>query len=667
APEGTPCLVVDSDADRADPFAEAGAGTRIDLAVCADFEDEAQCTAAQVLADLASGQQPVALIAQDRLLTRRVRALLARQDVPMQDETGWKLSTTRAAASVAGLLRAARRDSDSDEWLDWLKGCAPEWPGIAGPAHAARGLEVALRRHGWGYPASVDASRLPVESAHLWHAATRVVERLRSVRAQGLGAWLEATGAALEACGAMRLLRADEAGRQMLVALHLHGLAGSAHAVGGDEPMTLDDFSAWVDSAFEDGSYLPESAPTAPVVVTPLERAMLRPFGAVVFAAADEKRLGAAPPPQRLLGEAVAVELGVPGAAARRDAETLAFAQILRASKLSLLRRLDDGGESLGPSPLLERLELARARRGQSGLARAEDAAETRLLFTTPVSRPLPRAASLLPARLSASACEALRSCPYRFFALRVLGLREADELDDEVEKRDYGNWLHAVLFRFHATRGVPLAAADEEARLHAVARELQREMHFDAAAFLPFGATFARFAPRYVEWLLARDASGASWLDGEVELTARPTEWDGVEMHGIIDRVDSVPGASGPMTQLIDYKTGNAEALRNLVKTPQEDTQLAFYAALMAAQSEAGGSVGAVYLPLDERDRLKPIEHVDVETSARRLVLGIGQELARIRGGVALPALGEGGACTYCAARGLCRRDQWRVEEAAG
>ena len=45
---------------------------------------------------------------------------------------------------------------------------------------------------------------------------------------------------------------------------------------------------------------------------------------------------------------------------------------------------------------------------------------------------------------------EALRACPYRFFAQSVLGLRAADELDPEVEKRDYGKWLHEVLHRFH-------------------------------------------------------------------------------------------------------------------------------------------------------------------------------------------------------------------------
>jgi len=40
--------------------------------------------------------------------------------------------------------------------------------------------------------------------------------------------------------------------------------------------------------------------------------------------------------------------------------------------------------------------------------------------------------------------------------------------------------------------------------------------------------------------------------------------------------------------------------------------------------------------------------------------VIGIGQDLARLRQGAAMPALGEGVACEYCEARGLCRRDHW-------
>ncbi|MFL6660952.1 MAG: RecB family exonuclease, partial [Rhizobacter sp.] len=184
--------------------------------------------------------------------------------------------------------------------------------------------------------------------------------------------------------------------------------------------------------------------------------------------------------------------------------------------------------------------------------------------------------------------------------------------------------------------------------------------------------ASFARFAPRYVEWLHGRDRSGALWQQGEVELVARPAEWAGIEMHGVIDRVDRIPQPDGgALAQLIDYKAGNVQRLRDLAKTPQEDTQLAFYAALMAAQPEAGADIGAeigaLYLPLDESGPIKEIVHIEVEASGRRLVAGIGNELERLRAGAPLPALGEGAACGYCEARGLCRRDQWQALETVG
>ena len=43
-------------------------------------------------------------------------------------------------------------------------------------------------------------------------------------------------------------------------------------------------------------------------------------------------------------------------------------------------------------------------------------------------------------------------------------------------------------------------------------------------------------------------------------------------------------------------------------------------------------------------------------------LVAGMMDDLAPHRRGAALPALGEGTVCEYCAARGLCRKDFWEV-----
>ena len=500
----------------------------------------------------------------------------------------------------------------------------------------------------------------------LWHAATELIGQLREPRLRVHAAWLWALERALEGCGGMDLLRSDDAGRQVLTAL---GMAKRTRPGGlhDEEPMTLDDFAGWVDSALEEGTFVPDSPRDAPVVVTPLERAMLRPFAAVVMPSADEKRLGANASARSPLGDALMQAMRIPTPAERRDAEALAFVQLLRNPRVSLLRRVDDDGEALAPSPLLERLDLALRQRQGKGLAEAADERRTILLEPVPVEPPLPVAPTLLPSKLSASACEALRVCPYRFYALRMLGLRDAEELDDDVEKRDFGTWLHEVLQRFQATRDEPGTAAAEEARLLDIAHQVQQEHHLEAADFLPFAATFARFAPRYIEWLHRRDVSGARWQGSEVELRSRPPEWNGVEMQGIIDRIDRVPGPEGPVPELIDYKTGSAERLRTLVKRPQEDTQLAFYAALMAGRSDAHPRMSAVYLPLDEREAIKPVEHPDVLRTADQLVSGIGAELRRIAAGAPMPALGEGQACVYCEARGLCRRDQWATAEAAG
>ena len=113
-------------------------------------------------------------------------------------------------------------------------------------------------------------------------------------------------------------------------------------------------------------------------------------------------------------------------------------------------------------------------------------------------------------------------------------------------------------------------------------------------------------------------------------------------------------------MLELIDYKTGSASKLKELGGF--EDTQLAFYAALV--RSRGSEALRASYLALDGTRGIEPIAHDEVEASAAALLVGAAGELSRIRSGEALPPLGEGSTCDFCAARGLCRRDHWSVPE---
>jgi ATP-dependent helicase/nuclease subunit B len=660
--DATHCLILDADASPAAPFERALGTPSPAHVVCDSFEHEAQSAAAQVLSHLQRGEQPVALIAQDRVLVRRVRALLERAQVALVDETGWKLSTTRAAGQVMSLLRVAAPRASSDALLEWLKNL-DTWPGI-GPLHRrVDELESACRRQ---HVLRVDAlERLRVREALQPFIAELqgLLDGLAAAASLPPARWLEALARALHTCGALAQLQSDEAGRQVLKALHLDAPA-RWHDAAGTGVMDWSAFAAWIDATLEGHTFHP--APTdrsaTLVVITPLARAMLRPFGAIVFPGADDSRLGAPATPHPLLPDALLVSLGIASAAQQREKELLAFAQIAQARPLTLLRRRVDGGNPLGDSPLVERLALALARQGQR-LAEWLDPRPAVPIDPLPVMRPAPSAVGRLPLRLSASGAEALRDCPYRFYAQQVLRLRESEELDDAVEKRDFGTWLHAVLHAFHATRTAG-PASDEEARLRELGRQHQAALGLVDEQFLPFEASFEAFVPRYIAWLHERDAQGSVWRQGEQALEIQPPQLGGVVLHGVIDRVDEVREGVASVLELIDYKTGNADALRQKLKQPLEDTQLAFYAALMRGQGEA--PLRAIYLPLDGTKALVPLLHPDVDRSAQALVDGLGADFARMRAGAGLPALGEGRTCEHCDARGLCRRDHWSEEQGA-
>ncbi|MDR7295210.1 ATP-dependent helicase/nuclease subunit B [Pelomonas aquatica] len=632
-----PALWLDTDLDL-DQLAEPVA--RVEEALCADFETLAQASAVAVLQHLAAGRAPVALIAQDRVVVRRVRALLSRQGLPMHDETGWTLATTPAASTLMALLRAALGGGAVDDWLAWLKLSAE-------PSAALDALEALCRRRRIRRAEVLDAmDKLPAQA--LWQARRQALAPLAGGGRRSLLQWLFDLKRALGS----EPLAGLEGGAGVLEALWLsrNPWPGSAHeAVLSDARLDGAGFLAWVGEVLEAGQYVPEDAGQAPVVITPLVRAMLRPFGALVLPGADADTLGRGGRGLSLLSEADAAALGLPTQARQREAEAQAFAQALRAPVLTLLRCTRAGAEPLPASPLIERLAVAARRAGrESPLRHWVDERPPQAI--TP--QPLPRAsvaAARLPAALSASAVESLRRCPYQFFSRHLLGLQAADELEAEPEKRDYGTWLHAVLHRFHTGR----QPGDATAQLRAAAAA--ESLGLDEADFLPWQASFERLLPRYVDWLAAAEAQGQAFSEGELDRQCRP--FDGaladLVLRGRIDRVDTT--AEGKRL-LLDYKTGSVKGLKDRVTEPLEDTQMAVYALLM----DAAPDLAAAYLALDDPGGVVAVEHPDVAATAGQLRDGLQSDLLLMLQGAPLPALGEGSACEFCEARGLCRKDDW-------
>ncbi|MCH7344122.1 PD-(D/E)XK nuclease family protein [Pelomonas sp. CA6] len=667
---GLPCLRLSAELvlEPLAPLGEARPPLQVEVAVCEDFEDVAQCSAAAVLAHLRAGRAPVALIAQDRVVLRRVRALLERQQVGLSDETGWTLATTPVAAQLMALLRASRREASLDEWLAWLK--TPLAAALrARCGQAALGLlESRCRSEGWSKPQQLREDRLAPSAARLWALAREGLAALQGGARRSLQDWLALLTELLQGLGADAALEAQDAGPQLLDALWLRRSPwpGSAHeAVLQQAQLSHAEFLAWVGSSLEAAQVVPPLQGELQVMVTPLARAMLRPFGAIVLPGAEVDTLGPVPPGPALLNEAQCRALGLPTQDDKREALTLQFAQLLRTPWVTLLRRAHAGSEPLPPSPLLERLGLALQQARWPVLRDWADPREQKALARLPQPRAQALAAGRLPRALSASGVDSLRQCPYQFFARVLLGLRENQELEAAPDKRDYGTWLHAVLQQFHEERlaGDPPGLGDEE-RLLLAAQAQQRRLGLAAEEFLPFSASLARFVPRYLAWLAETEAAGQCYAAGELAREVHP--WrepplTGLALLGRLDRVDVAPGAR----VLLDYKTGSLQSLKDKVADPLEDTQLAVYAALMqGAELPAGPpALQAAYLALDESRELAAVAHPEVEHSAALMLQGLGEDLGALHGGQPLPALGEGPVCDYCEMRGLCRRDDWAGE----
>ncbi len=624
---------------------------------CLDAQDEARRSAACAVRHIKAGRHPLALVSSDRAFTRQVQVLLEAAGVTVRDETGWKLSTTRAGAFVMALLRAAVWNATTDAVLAWLK--------LAPFAQSqVDALEALLRRHGvrdWS-----QVPRLPAlgKDAPLQVLVDSVQAVLAPLQKRGtLGDFLGRLRTALQAIGYWALLvAADDAapvrvlpeGVSLLAALQLDAASQatwaefSQGAAWAQSLWSLADCTAWVNQTLEAASWSPAYPHSEQVVLLPLSQLLARPFAAVVLCGCDEQRLPSSAVPQGLWTRAQREDLGLPSREALDRVQKLAWASAFHQPCVDVLwRTSDDAGEPLMPGILVQSMLAL----GNS--VHAPQSAWQKTIEAQPQQAPQPRAADLPVQRLSASTYDDLRTCPYRFFALRLLALQSADELEQDLDKRDWGLWLHEVLHRFHQTLaargdavGTSMADMLDEAA-HAVARA-QGVAH---AEFLPYLASWPAVRDHYVQWLQSHQRDGNTFVQSEI---ARERQWQGVTLHGRLDRVDRTLEGEA---LVLDYKTESGTRIRARVNDPTEDTQMAFYGALLADGGYPG--VQGSYLMLSEDD-CRAFSQQDMATAVQTLLDGIAHDVQRLAEGAGLPALGEGDACTYCAARGLCRKDFW-------
>ena len=634
------------------------------------LEHEAGAVAQQVLAWRRSGVHSIALVVLDRLTARRVRALLERADITVRDETGWKLSTTSAAAAVMRWFDLVADDLYWSDLLDWLKSSFT-FAGRGAKAAEIAQLERAIRRAGVIQGAAamrrallaLDADSAPTRGALelLQAIELRLLQTRRT--APHFAAHMAALQATLDALGVRPALALDAVGAQVLQ--HLDALATELAATRGRA--NLGEFRAVLAAHFEDAAFVDTRA-DSPVVMVSLGAMALRPVEAALVIGADASRLPAAPADALFMSNAVRAELGLPTARTTMTRQALQFAALLCAVPQTVATwRVRDGDEPNVVSPLLERLQFVAQRACGTDLV-AEIALETFDVDAQTVPQPAPRARGWRPERLSASAAQSLVDCAYRFYARYLLGLAELDDVSETPDKRDYGEALHEVLLKFHRGYGDTafheLDATVLATRLREAAATVFHAAREAAPAMLSFERRFDGLVPAYVAWLQTRSRDGWRWSTAE-EAHARPlllADGTVVQLHGRVDRID----VNGADQELIDYKARAATRLSRTLKLPGEDVQLPFYGLLLARRAQRASYL-AFERAKDGAGGVKQLPAPDFDAAMDALETRLAGDLQRIAEGAPLPAIGAPSVCAYCEMRGLCRRGHWIDGEGDG
>ena len=644
-------------------FPASALGSRLRLFGAHSLEQEARAADVQVRRWLLAGKQNIAIVAQDRLVARRVRALLERADVLVHDETGWTYSTLSVSTVLMRWLDALQSDFYHQDLLDLLKS-----PFIFAdrPAQERKQavylLEQLVRKHGVAshleayFDLALGETGVQVVLARLRQAA----DVLRK-NSDSLNGWLRALDESLSILGVLQGLAADEAGMRLLEALQ----TWRQELAGDGTRFSRTEWRHWLAQQLNENTFIDKSI-DSPVLLTSLKSTRWRSFDAVLLLGADASHLPSTDNGSMWFNDAVRGTLGLPTRERQLAQQRDDLLGLLAVNDTVLATwQASQSGEMNLPSPYLEMLRALHELAYGDDLAERElaallEQAQVRATEFPLAEFPLPDVAampapvvphSLIPQRISASGYNSLVACPYQYYARHMLRLNELDEVREGVEKRDFGEWSHEVLHRFH--QQYPLLGAHSRVALEEGLQRISSEVFapaverdYLARAWL---LRWQQAIPAYLDQQLKSETEGWRFQKGEVPFEMPLTE--DLLLHGRIDRVDAQSQTKA--VRVLDYKMMDATRLRNKLQEAGEDVQLACYAHVYEADEAAFISI--------EKDKVAAVAPPqDMAELAQDNIARLLEVFGQIRSGAALPAHGVDEACQYCEMRGLCRKSEW-------
>ena len=675
------------------------------------FEELAWIAAKVIEENLIAGKRNIALVAQDRLAARRVRALLGRlgPSLNIRDETGWKLSTTRAAAAFNSwleLLKSPKEGPAASILLEFLKNpfidierCLRSSSGSCdGLVAELEDILVASRAlSGWEtFYLAIEGAKSNAGLRGAVEPNPALIELLQFVRSLH-HAWLqpsidfykayEQLHSDFDVTGMAQQLLKDSAGKQLLEVFKSFNLNSIGHRSISMRP------SEWISllkNMIEEANYQEVGLDShATLSILPLSSTRLREFEAIVVVGCDEQQLPAFSEPPLFFSDALNRLLKAPTIRDQFIQQSRDLSQLLASCvNVALVwQNKSESGEALRPSAWIQRLqmELSDWRVENIMLQKLTGDVIRSEMSVATLSDEIP-----MPISMSPSAYKALRDCPYRYYVNSFLGLRKTKGFDEGFDASLVGQTLHRILRIFYQALKTEEHKTDSKIGDDLILRrdwmqqklidkseqEFKRLIEGDARV-LGVLRDWQKQIPGFVGWQLKREAIGWKYLNGEVKVgfDMKFKDQNGMEkcirIEGFVDRLD-IHEHDANFLSVIDYKNQSIEKIKLRADHIVDDPQLLIYARAVNEEG-AFNKLSAsevkqaewVSLKADSKNKgevniNRAVEVACLTTAMEEFSNQLIEDIEQLWTKKPLQAFAPDGICKYCEYRGICRKGMW-------
>ncbi len=648
---------------------------------------------------LLQGCNDIAVICEDRKLARRLRAVLERSSIPLQDHAGWSLATTAAASVIERLFECVEQDFEQHPFLDLLKSKFIHFSSVAGSTtgttiDSATEMESIFR-----------FERDIIKHENISSSLSRYREHLikRKHKLAQFHHWspecydhiLDIIDSIESACGSLTSLHrrdtatASEFHQALLTCLQTLNIQSSlqqdkagvdvlqcleemSHSLRVCDPaMSWQDYRVWLASNLEETLFSSYTGNTTVKLMT-LEQSRYQTFQTLLIAAADKAFFPGRPGSSPFFNQAVRESLGLTSWQQKQQLRFDTFkATLTSANEVLISCKTASNGEPVPLSPWVESLLKFHSLIYDDPIENTEltsfiQQIDNREIDIDDSGRHAPSPvlqAHEIPQRISASRHQRLIDCPYKFFAADGLKLTAAEEISNELQKSDYGERVHKILHIFHtrvdkqpAPFGKTINTENRTAAIEALIEISKHVFTEDLEQNILHRSWLIRWLnkiPAYIDWQIQH---GEQWQIQNTEFTQETILDERVTLYGRLDRIDKRL-TDDKQTAIIDYKTGKTRSQQEV--DSGEDIQLASYALLQNDCTQVS------YLSLDQSDnRVKTTSSLEGEQLAdvrHRVECRLKDVIAELHAGKSLPAWGDDSVCQHCQFSGLCRRQYWQ------